>query len=552
MRTTGEQMTHQRDLPGFVSRLALLGIGWAVVAGLLGPGCREQPAPPDTDQPPETVITGAPADSEPAFYRIRLYWGGFDPDGDVVGFEWAITESIPDPSLIDYHYTTRTDSIFRFRVEENHEVVGRRFYVRAIDDDGKRDPTPAFTFLSARNTCAPEVRFLCAEAVGPGGGKMPITSTNRSTPTDTVPSGWSVDFAWSGFDCDVALRPDGSVDTVGSVDHYLYHLSPLELNEIGGTIADTAASYPAAVLTSRVYTLLVRAVDDAGFAGLDPAVRSFVWNRDPQTWWTRRAIPGNPAPVSVFFADTLGTAQDLEDYDPFTSGDTLPARSGGIRIWSKVESFDPDDPTGSGQNVAWQARVIQDTGFWQGLTTDRIFRSSQPLNQGHSLGPWILMCRAKDAFGRWDGTPDTLLFYINKSPRFVTEWEEGGETVEQIPQPDQVIEIAPENLGGRDRPAERPALPSRGVHALRPRPGVAPEQRAARPAAGPPDGDLPDRRGLRGDPAALRRQRRVARRRSAKRVPWQLERPAIRSPRSSRGASIRDGREWGGMPRATT
>jgi hypothetical protein len=439
--------------PGPSSRRSLLSlgsllvIGWTVFLGFLAPGCRDQTAlTVDRNIPPETVITGAPGDSQTSFYRVRLFWDGFDQDGEVVGFEWAITESVPNPDDIQYHFTTRTDSTFRFPVEPNREILGSRFYVRAIDDDGRRDPTPAFTFFSARNTCAPVVSFVRAVGIGPRGEVLPITSTSTAAATDTIPAGWSVSFAWTGSDCDVALESDGTIDTVGSVDHYLYHLSPLEVTEIGGTAADTAVSYPATILGSKQYTLFVRAVDDAGFAGLDPAVRSFVWNRDPEAHWSRALLPGRPDSVSVFYADTLGTAQSLDDYEPFTSGDTLPALRSGIPIWGRVRGFDPDDPTGSGQPVAFEARVVEDTDFWHGIGPSRIFTSGSNLNQERGGNGWRLMCRCQDRYGRWDGTPDTLVFYINRAPRFITEWTIGDQSFAQSPQPGQVVQVEPGQL----------------------------------------------------------------------------------------------------------
>ncbi|MCA9759886.1 MAG: hypothetical protein KDA27_29080, partial [Candidatus Eisenbacteria bacterium] len=179
---------------------------WVILLGVLG-GCREQTELPiDRNAPPETVLTGAPGDSQTAFYTVHLFWSGFDEDGEVVGYEWAVTESLPDPDTIEYRYTTRTDSVFRFSVPQNSEVLGHRFYVRAIDNEGKQDPTPAFTFFASRNTCAPEVIFTRSVGLSPTGETVAINSTNAFAPTDTIPSGWSAAFSWRGEDCDAVIR----------------------------------------------------------------------------------------------------------------------------------------------------------------------------------------------------------------------------------------------------------------------------------------------------------------------------------------------------------
>ena len=118
--------------------LCLLGI-------LAGVGCRKPLTPnADRNQAPETWITAAPQDTLLVRYpdgraepppittipvRFHVYWAGSDHDGNVVGYYWAVVETLavppagaifvpdlPGPKPQDYHYTTKTDSIFIFNV----------------------------------------------------------------------------------------------------------------------------------------------------------------------------------------------------------------------------------------------------------------------------------------------------------------------------------------------------------------------------------------------------------------------------------------------------
>src|SRR2546425_13342436 len=104
-------------------------------------GCRNALSPNiDRDRPPETWITAAPQDTvsvresngstTPGVIRsiptrFHLYWAGSDPDGAVVGFYWAVVETLPRPAegttsipplpgprASQYRFTTKTDSIF--------------------------------------------------------------------------------------------------------------------------------------------------------------------------------------------------------------------------------------------------------------------------------------------------------------------------------------------------------------------------------------------------------------------------------------------------------
>lgn len=389
-----------------------------VVAGFLAPGCRDETALPiDRNRAPETILTGAPGDSQTSFYRVHLYWKGSDIDGEVVRYEWAITESLPDPETIEYNLTAKSDSTFNLQVEPNREVLGHRFYVRAIDNEGKRDETPAWTFFAARNNCEPTVTFTRSVGIDPFQREHEITSTDQRTPTDTIPAGSSVRFAWRGFDCDVALDPNGGVDSVGHVTRYSHHLTPLEINDIEGTLADTTAEYDASRLRNGTYTMYVRAVDDAGFAGLDPTVRTFVWNYDPQTRWA-------PVPTSVgsldsmkgYWADT--TDNKLDDFVPIADGDTLPVNQAGLRIKNRVRAFDRDSPTADGAVAEYEARMVVDAAFWDRLGDSREFEKGSLYTLDGEM-----MCRSRDKLGREDGTPDTLRIYVNKAVRLLERTE---------------------------------------------------------------------------------------------------------------------------------
>ena len=71
--------------------------------------------------------------------QIQISWFGNDPDGFVAGFEYAIN----DTSEGNFTFTTKTDSTFILPItpgQENDDVL---FKVRAIDDQGLKDPKGA-------------------------------------------------------------------------------------------------------------------------------------------------------------------------------------------------------------------------------------------------------------------------------------------------------------------------------------------------------------------------------------------------------------------------
>ena len=118
----------------------------AVLAGLGSAGCSQDLK--DTILPnerPTVRLTYAPVDTTQAeFYTYKLYWVGFDPDGRVVRFEYAIDP--PSDAGLDTAWVGTTDyeQIFNFSASEPVDVnvpepLTRDFHVfviRAVDNRG--------------------------------------------------------------------------------------------------------------------------------------------------------------------------------------------------------------------------------------------------------------------------------------------------------------------------------------------------------------------------------------------------------------------------------
>ncbi len=199
--------------------LALLGTVYAV---LLSTGC----TPSDKlggveviNAVPETYITGTPPYLRATDFFVEFHWSGTDPDGRVEGYEWKMSTngddgiSVYDTLTVDpatgdtinpWNYTTSTDSVFFVTADsssfaDDSELPEnlRRFYqphtlfVRAVDDKGQVDPTPAMLTFTA-TTFAPTV-YLTA----------PPSLAASSSEAKQVPPTFTV--KWSGSDPDLEL-----------------------------------------------------------------------------------------------------------------------------------------------------------------------------------------------------------------------------------------------------------------------------------------------------------------------------------------------------------
>lgn len=76
---------------------------------------------------------------------IRLRWSGDDQDGYVVGYEIS-------QDNVDWTYLEIQDSTFRLSLPPGASQADIPFYVRAIDNQGLTDPSPAFLSIPIQNT----------------------------------------------------------------------------------------------------------------------------------------------------------------------------------------------------------------------------------------------------------------------------------------------------------------------------------------------------------------------------------------------------------------
>jgi hypothetical protein len=346
-----------------------VGVFLLLVAVFVGIGCRKVIEPNiDRNQPPETWITAAPLDTlggrgEDAVpgtipFRFHLYWAGSDPDGEVVGFFYAVTETTafglpgegrppqPSPKPQDYRFTPKTDSTFIFNVVEGRPDREHAFFLYAVDNEGKVDASPARFLFNANDKSPPIPKFLVAEArgriftIGPGGAvdsipfvrgpsydQTPSPKAGRreslddqlssaTLPRDTVPSGSAFTFEFT------ALPQAFGTYVVGF--RYKFIEVAFRDTTIDPSVQSVRVDYPAHATPAGTHVLTVRALDQAN--GSTDSTRRVVVNCSADTWfsgpdtlcvtnlstgWERRSSP-NP-----FYYRVVTGANRFPGSDPF-------------------------------------------------------------------------------------------------------------------------------------------------------------------------------------------------------------------------------------------
>ena len=89
--------------------------------------------------------------------QVEISWWSNDPDGFVNGYEFTFDSIITSNTV--WNFTKKQDSIFLLSTPPGHDTVRFQFYVRAIDNLGLKDLTPAHLSYPVKNS-PPTVSFL--------------------------------------------------------------------------------------------------------------------------------------------------------------------------------------------------------------------------------------------------------------------------------------------------------------------------------------------------------------------------------------------------------
>src|SRR5688572_13241300 len=118
------------------------------VVGHVGCSKPTDPVPP-APKTPETELTYAPLEGDTTSFRIHFFWNGYDDDGEITRFRYAVDADTARP-FSEWTATEAKDTTLLFLVDPVTEIRGHVFWIVAEDDAGNFDPTPAKRFFSAK------------------------------------------------------------------------------------------------------------------------------------------------------------------------------------------------------------------------------------------------------------------------------------------------------------------------------------------------------------------------------------------------------------------
>ena len=173
-------------------------IGIGLLLGVFLFGCTSDTFDTGLENKPPTVwLSAGPPEGSVDRYTLHLYWGGWDPDGEIRYYEYAITDN--EGGAFDPADTTgadkwgrvvQNDSTFSFSADlladstaldpETLQPVeylrSHTFFIRAVDDRGLASVKPAYRSFTAR-TLSPVVDIIIPTRVGYDAASVPPIST---------------------------------------------------------------------------------------------------------------------------------------------------------------------------------------------------------------------------------------------------------------------------------------------------------------------------------------------------------------------------------------
>jgi len=196
----------------------------------------ENPGAPYPNLLPETTLANIPLENSqqnPYFYQQKFYWDGGDEDGYIVGYKYRVD---------DNEWVSTEESFATIDFASPDSINFHTFEVKAIDNDGGEDDTPAQRSICTRQTAFPETKLLS----GPPQDKSVFILA------DTTEIWQGIEFVLSGEDSD------------GTVIAYEYAID----DSTTWIRTENSTIYIFGALTNGTHLFYARAIDNA--AGIDP------------------------------------------------------------------------------------------------------------------------------------------------------------------------------------------------------------------------------------------------------------------------------------------
>ena len=333
------------------------------------------------NQAPTVWLSAGPPEGSTGKYRIQMFWGGWDPDGEIAGYEYLVSNNVgtfdPADTLgVPWLPVAGNDSTFTFSADEPVDTLhadntkqvdvftrSHTFFIRAIDSEGLRSKTPAYRSFTSR-TLSPEVHIERPEVFAYNPAALPQISTFRWKALDWVDDMLlpqdpdSVQYALipvppsDGFDYEPTIKALQRGEKERYFQHWVWYQAP----EDSGKFWTTPVTNPGR------YVFAIRAKDEAG------AITPVFNPDDPPSSGTKANVrrvsvgPLTSGPLMTVQNDYIGSIRTASCNTPTSILDS-PA---GVPLTFKITATaDHYGGTIVGYRYGWDIPDLSDPEQWE-------------------------------------------------------------------------------------------------------------------------------------------------------------------------------------------
>ena len=350
-------------IPLFVLAIGLVALCAACASDTLSGDHQE-------NQAPTVWLSSGPPEGSTGTYTVTLFWGGWDPDGEIRYYEYLVTDNITgvfnpaDTTGADWLPVVGNDSTFVFSADSllDNNPSGQKavfirshtFFIRAVDEDNARSKEPAYRSFTSR-TISPEVRVTTPRAeLGITPADMPPISTISWIATDYV-------------DDDISKQDPDSVQwaMVSTKDFgdYAATINYLRTNPDAPewypwswykAPADSGKSWTTPPLEFGDYVFAIRAKDEAG--AITPVLT------EPVNVRRVKVQARNSGPTFIITSDLLGSIIAASCDYPLTIVDVPAGVDLSFSLSACAEHY---GGTVSGYRYGWDILDLEDPSQWE-------------------------------------------------------------------------------------------------------------------------------------------------------------------------------------------
>lgn len=323
----------------------------AAIAGLalLTYRCERVTSPANPNSPPNTTMANIPVENDTLFALQTLHWDGEDNDGFVARYEYRYKtyHLVRGDSLIkDWKSTTSTNLTIAF--ESSDTLNFQVFQVRAIDNNGAADPSPAERRVYTVQTRLPQTEILSPvqnerafviDHTTDWWQGIKLSFTGRDLDGEIVEFGWMVDGGDTTWTNDTTLYITPDKFSLPLAGPHTLGVTSLDNTNLLDPVGDVVTVY----LIEPTFTKDILIIDETNESNLN-----FVFPGVP--------VQARDDSVDNFYQQVFGPANS---WDYIKKNNTPPSRDT-LGQYKLVIWHADDKPTTTGHALPQHINLITD------------------------------------------------------------------------------------------------------------------------------------------------------------------------------------------------